>query len=113
MKVEKRDWDPKHFGESLQEGLKFAQGKPAKVKVEDLRIRLTGAVIKDARQVLKVSQPQFARLMAVSPETVKKWEQGKNPIPAAVGYWAEGLKTHPAITKNLLFEMAGKYSVGH
>ena len=113
MKAKKGNWDPKHFGESLREGLKFAQGKPSKVKVEDLRIRLTGAVIKDARQVLKVSQPQFARLMAVSPETVKKWEQGKNPIPAAVGYWAEGLKTHPATTKNLLFEMAGKYSVGH
>jgi len=98
------------FEESLREGQKFAQGKPAKVKVESLKVRLTGALIKDARQVLKVSQPQFARLMAVSPETVKKWEQGKNPIPAAVGYWAEGLITHPAATKNLLFEMAGKYS---
>jgi DNA-binding transcriptional regulator YiaG len=99
------------FKESLEEGVKCAQGKPAKVKVETLRIRLTGAVIKEARHILKVSQPQFARLMAVSPETVKKWEQDKNPIPAAVGYWAEGLKTHPVTTKNLLFEMAGKYSV--
>lgn len=101
------------FEESLKEGVKYAQGKHAKVKVESLRIRLTGAVIKDARHILKVSQPQFARLMAVSPETVKKWEQGKNPIPAAVGYWAEGLKTYPTTTKNLLFEMAGKYSTGH
>jgi DNA-binding transcriptional regulator YiaG len=99
------------FKESLEEGLKYARGERAKVKVESLRIRLTGEDIKEARQILKVSQPQFARLMAVSPETVKKWEQGKNPIPAAVGYWAEGLRTHTVTTKNLLYEMAGKYSV--
>lgn len=101
------------FEESFREGVRYAQGKKAKVKVESLRVQLTGADIKAARQILKVSQPQFARLMAVSSETVKKWEQGKNPIPAAVGYWAEGLKTHPTVTKNLLFEMAGKYSAGH
>jgi len=100
------------FNESLKEAAKYARGKPAKVKVENLRVRLTGKDIKEARHILKVSQPQFARLMAVSPETVKKWEQGKNPIPAAVGYWAEGLKVHPTTTKNLLYEMAGKYTVG-
>jgi DNA-binding transcriptional regulator YiaG len=106
------------FRESLREAVKFAQGKPAKVKVESLFIRITGKDIKDARNVLKVSQPQFARIMAVSPETVKKWEQGKNPIPASVGYWAEGLKTHPSQTKRLLYEMSGKLtglalSAGH
>lgn len=110
MKSKKKNNNLYEFKSSLREGLKFAKGKMAKVKVESLRVRLTGAVVKEARRVLKVSQPQFARLMAVSPETVKKWEQGKNPIPAAVGYWAEGLKTHPTTTKNLLFEMAGKYS---
>ncbi len=100
------------FEESLREGVKYAQGGQSKAKVETLRVRMTGLDIKEARKVLKVSQPQFARLMAVSPETVKKWEQDKNPIPAAVGYWAEGLKTHPTTTKNLLYEMAGKYSAG-
>jgi DNA-binding transcriptional regulator YiaG len=98
--------------ESLREAVKFAKGKPAKVKVEELRIQTTGLDIKEARHILKVSQPQFAHLMAVSPETVKKWEQGKNPIPAAVGYWAEGLKTHPSQTKRLLFEMVGHLSKG-
>lgn len=106
------------FRESLGEAVKFAQGKPAKVKVETLFIRTTGKDIKDARNVLKVSQPQFARIMAVSSETVKKWEQGKNPIPASVGYWAEGLKIHPSQTRRLLYEMAGKltglvHSTGH
>ncbi len=105
--------------ESLNEAIKFAKGKPAKVKVEELRIQTTGSDIKEARHILNVSQPQFARLMAVSSETVKKWEQGKNPIPAAVGYWAESLKVHPAPTKRLLFEVIGNISkrttrlVGH
>lgn len=110
--------DLKDFEASLREGVKFARGEKANVKVEELLIRTTGSDIKEARHILKVSQPQFAKLMAVSPETVKKWEQGKNPIPAAVGYWAEGLKTHPSQTKRLLFEMAGKltglvHSTGH
>ena len=100
------------FEESLREGVRYAQGKKAKVKVEALRVRMTGLDIKAARKVLKVSQPQFARLMAVSPETVKKCEQNKNPIPAAIGYCAEGLKSHPTTTKNLLNEMPGKYSAG-
>jgi DNA-binding transcriptional regulator YiaG len=98
------------FDESLKEIVKYAQGKKTKLKVEVLMIRTTGDDIKEARQILKVSQPQFARLMAVSPETVKKWEQGKNPIPAAVGYWAEGLIMHPEPTKRLLLEMAGHFS---
>lgn len=100
------------FDESLREAVKFAQGKPANVRVEELLVRTTGSDIKEARHILKVSQPQFARLMAVSPETVKKWEQGKNPIPAAVGYWAEGLKTRPETTKRLLLEMVGHFSKG-
>lgn len=111
MKKITKTRDFKLFKDSLREGLKYAQGKPAKVKVETLYIRTTGADIKEARSILKVSQPQFAKIMAVSPETVKKWEQGKNPIPASVGYWAEGLITHPDTTKKLLYEMAGKYSV--
>jgi DNA-binding transcriptional regulator YiaG len=99
------------FAASLREAVKYARGSKAKVKVETIHIRTTGEDIKDARNVLNVSQPQFARLMSVSPETVKKWEQGKNPIPASVGYWAEGLKTHPAATKRLLLELAGKHLV--
>ncbi len=106
------------FQSSLKEAVKYAQGKSAKVKVKTLLVRTTGEDIKEARHILKVSQPQFARLMVVSPETVKKWEQGKNPIPAAVGYWAEGLKTHPSQTKRLLYEMTSKltglaHSAGH
>jgi DNA-binding transcriptional regulator YiaG len=95
------------FKESLGEAVKVAHGKPANVKVETLMVKIGAEDIKEARRILKVSQPQFAGLMMVSPETVKKWEQGKNPIPASVGYWAAGLKTRPNVTKKLLLELAG------
>jgi len=110
MKTKKQTPKMDDFNASLQEGLKFSRGEKAKVKVETLQIRIAAEDIKAARHVLKVSQPQFARLMSVSPETVKKWEQGRNPIPAAVGYCAVGLKTHPDRTKQLLFEMVGRLS---
>jgi len=108
MKSSRNTADFKSFQESLREAVQYARGKKVGVKVEILYVRTTGEDVKEARQILKVSQPQFARLMAVSPETVKKWEQEKNPIPAAVGYWVEGLKIHPKTTQNLLIEMAGK-----
>ena len=104
MNTEKKNKEFEAFKASLHEGLKYAQGKKANVKVEAIRIRPLGEDIKEARQILNFSQTQFAHLMAVSLETVKKWEQGKNPIPAAVGYWAESLKTHPVPTKRLLLE---------
>jgi DNA-binding transcriptional regulator YiaG len=108
MNRKKQNRDLADFEASLREGLKYARGRKADVKVEPLRVRIGAADIKEARHVLKVSQPQFARLMSVSSETVKKWEQGRNPIPAAVGYWAVGLKIHPDTTKRLLFQMVGQ-----
>jgi DNA-binding transcriptional regulator YiaG len=103
------------FKAGLSEAVAYAQGRKARVKVETLHVRTTGEDIKEARQILNVSQPQFARLMVVSSETVKKWEQNKNPIPASVGYWVVGLKIHPETTKELLLEMAGRLGVrsGH
>ena len=108
MKTKKQTEDLKDFMASLKEGLKYARGQKANVQVETLRVRIGAEDIKAARHILKVSQPQFALIMSVSPETVKKWEQGKNPIPAAVGYWAVGLKAHPDTTKRLLYQMIGK-----
>lgn len=99
------------FKASLDEAVKHARGRKARVKVEILNVRTTGEDVRQARQILNVSQPQFARLMVVSSETVKKWEQNKNPIPASVGYWVVGLKVRPGITKKLLFELAGRPGV--
>jgi DNA-binding transcriptional regulator YiaG len=99
------------FKASLDEAVKHARGRKARVKVEILNVRTTGEDVRQARQILNVSQPQFARLMVVSSETVKKWEQNKNPVPASVGYWVVGLKVRPGITKKLLFELAGRPGV--
>jgi len=105
-KTPMRNTDLENFKKSLAEGVKYARGQKAHVRVETLHIRAMGSDVKDARQFLGLSQPQFARLMVVSSETVKKWEQNKNPIPAAIGYWLAGLKIRPKITKPLLLEMA-------
>jgi len=110
MRTKKQTRDLAFFEASLKEGLKYARGQKANVKVETLRVRIGAEDIKEARHILKISQPQFARLMSVSSETVKKWEQGINPIPAAVGYWAVGLKTEPVATKRLLFQLVGHVS---
>src|ERR1700758_807503 len=110
MKKGLKEADLAAFKSSLAEGVKYAQGRKANVKVETLYVRTTGQDVKEARAILKVSQPQFAQLMVVSAETVKKWEQNKNPIPAAVAYWVAGLKIRPTITKRLLFEMAAGFT---
>lgn len=96
----------KTFKASLGEMVKFAQGKKAKVKVETLVINTKGRNVKEARRALHVSQSQFARLLQVSTESVKKWEQDVNPIPGAVSQWVHATLRHPKIVANLLTEMA-------
>jgi DNA-binding transcriptional regulator YiaG len=95
----------KAFKASLAEGLKFAQGKKANVKVETLMIRTGPQDVKEARKALHATQPQFARLLQVSPESVKKWEQGVNPIPGAVSRWIQAALLHPKTVGNLLSEI--------
>lgn len=41
--------------------------------------------IKNIRETIKLSQPVFAKLLNISPETVKKWEQGdRHPTGASL-----------------------------
>lgn len=94
--------DLKSFKASLAEGLKFAQGKKAKVKVETLFVRTMPKDVKEARKALHVSQPQFAQLLHVSSEAVKKWEQGVNPIPGAVSLWVQAALRRPKVVLELL-----------
>lgn len=93
------------FSDSLAEGLKFAQGKKANVKVEKIRIKTGAQDIKEARKILRVTQPQFARLFDYSPEAVKKWEQGVNPVPGGVSLWVQALRRDPGVTKQLLHKL--------
>lgn len=105
-RASKSSSDLKVFKESLGEMVKFSQGKKAKVKVESLVINTKGHDVKEARKALHVSQSQFARLLQVSPESVKKWEQDVNPIPGAVSQWVHAALRHPKTVQNLLMEMA-------
>src|SRR2546425_1087054 len=82
------------------------RGKKAKVKVETLVIHIKGQDVKEARKALHVSQPQFARLLQVSSESVKKWEQNVNPVPGAVSQWVQAALRHPKTVRTLLSEIA-------
>ena len=62
---------------SLRQGIEFARGE------RELRITIvpsgrsyTGEEVAAIRAKRKLSQPQFARLLAVSPRTLQSWEQG-------------------------------------
>jgi DNA-binding transcriptional regulator YiaG len=98
--------DLKAFKAGLDEMVKFAQGKKAKVTVETLIIKTKGHNVKEARKALHVSQSQFASLLQVSVESVKKWEQDVNPVPGAVSQWVHAALRHPKTVGNLLTEMA-------
>ena len=98
---------------SLEEGYKFAQGKKAKVAVETLWVRTSSKDVKEARVALQVSQPQFAWLLQVSPEAVKKWEQGVNPVPGAVSQWVQVAIRHPKQVKAMLMEITGNLLQQH
>ncbi len=52
MNMEKVKKLSKLFKESLREGIKYAQGKPAKVKVETLYIKTTSGRFPDGRRFL-------------------------------------------------------------
>jgi putative transcriptional regulator len=62
---------------SLEEGIEFARGE------RDLRVTVvppartyTGNEVAAIRTRRRLSQAQFARLLAVSPRTLQSWEQG-------------------------------------
>lgn len=104
------DKELEFFDSSLKEAVKYANGLKANVKTEPLMIRAGKEEVKAARKVLKVSQPQFAKLVGYSAEAVKKWEQDKNPIPGGVVRWIEALRIAPKEAKKLLLSVNAKNS---
>lgn len=85
----------REFRLSLQDGLKHAMGLPSKVKVEKIWLPLKGVLVKEARKTLKASQIEFAEKLHVSPETVRKWEQGRNPVEGPAAILIKGLLNQP------------------
>jgi putative transcriptional regulator len=92
----------------LKQALAFERGKrPATVRTH---VRLNsgttvvvaargyrGKEIKRIRSHLKLSQPVFAKLLNVSPETVKAWEQGKRVPDGAAVRLLEVAEDHPEV----------------
>ena len=84
------------LGEELVDGLRelsetIATGKPlsAKFTVRTVHLKLEprqydALAVKETREGLDVSQAIFAEILAVSPDCIEKWEQGRGePSPIA------------------------------
>ena len=91
---------------ALREALAIERGETAAAG-ESRRIMTARAVVaepapqynagdvKSIRSQLEVSQPVFAQLLNVSPETVRAWEQGKNPPSGPAARLLEVASVHP------------------
>lgn len=60
-------------------------------------IQLTTNQIKEIRENLSLSQPVFAKLLNVSPSSIKQWEQGKRQPTGATQVLLDLLKRSPHI----------------
>lgn len=91
----------------LKEAVAFERGERAAMVRTHVRMG-SGTVVIEARgykgkQVqrirhhLKLSQPVFAKLLNVSPETVKAWEQGKRVPDGAAVRLLEVVEDHPEV----------------
>lgn len=91
----------------LKEAVAFERGKRAATVRTYLRsarrtevIEVRGYKSDQVRRIrhrLKLSQPVFARLLNVSPETVKAWEQGKRVPDGAAVRLLEVAEHHPEV----------------
>jgi DNA-binding transcriptional regulator YiaG len=53
-----------------------------------------GATIRALRQQLRLSQPAFAALLGVNPESYRPWDAGRRPVTVAVLAKAGDLAQH-------------------
>ena len=91
----------------LREAVAFERGKRSATVRTHIRLGsgtvvLTargykGKEIKRIRSHFKMSQPVFARLLNVSPETIKAWEQGKRVPDGAAVRLLEVAEDHPEV----------------
>ena len=90
----------------LEEALAYERGELANVKVTRATLALQSAEVAPApvyranrivalRERLRLSQPVFAAALNVSPETVKKWEQGAREPDGAALRLLELAEAHP------------------
>ena len=94
--------------EGLTEALAFERGDKTRVVVRRVPVTAKKAAAKPApdftrrrvmrlRKQLGISQPVFAQVLNVSPETVKAWEQGKNTPGGPAARLLEIAESHPEV----------------
>ena len=96
-----RDSIKKAIGETVQEivnaGLKssFTKKELNLLKVKIPEIKLTSAQIKAIREQMRLSQTVFAKLLNVSPSSVRQWEQGRRKPTGSTKVLLELLEKSP------------------
>ena len=94
--------------EGLNEALAFERGEKTRAVVRRVPVTAKKAAAQPApdftrrrvvrlRKQLGISQPVFAQVLNVSPETVKAWEQGKNTPGGPAARLLEIAESHPEV----------------
>ena len=98
-----RDSIKKAVGETVQDltnsGFKtsFTEKELNSLGVTIPEVQLTTRQIKEIREKLNLSQTVFARLLNVSPSSIRQWEQGKRKPTGATRILLDLLKRSPHI----------------
>lgn len=96
-----RDSIKKSIGETVQDlmnsGVKtsFTQKELNSLGVEIPEVQLSAIQIQEIRKQINLSQTVFARLLNVSPSSIRQWEQGKRKPTGATKVLLELLKKSP------------------
>ncbi len=98
-----RDSIKKAIGETVQDminaGFKtsFTEKELNSLNVKIPEVRLTTHQIKNIRETLNLSQTVFAKLLNVSPSSIRQWEQGKRKPTGSTKVLLDLLKREPHI----------------
>ena len=98
--------EEKSFERGLGELVKYAQGRTAKgIHVGHLPQTIQAEDVKAFRKQMHLSQSQCAVVLAVKPETVKKWELGANPVSGPARQWIRAAQLRPKYVEALFREL--------
>ena len=98
-----RDSIKKAIGDTVQDlintGIKtsFTEKELNSLRVTIPKVHLTVYQIKEIRENLNLSQTVFAKLLNVSPSSIRQWEQGKRQPTGATQVLLDLLKKSPHI----------------
>ncbi len=77
--------------------ISFTKKELDKLGVEIPEINITKIQIREIREQMKLSQTVFAKLLNVSPSSIRQWEQGKRKPTGATKVLLELLERSPEI----------------